>query len=408
MTRLQGRSALVTGSSRGIGAAIARRLAADGAKVVLHAREKRDRADAVAGEIRDAGGCADVVMGDLAQGETALDVVRAAFAVHGALDILVCNAGGGIGGMAQTLDVAAIDSTIALNLRATVLAASEFARLTQSDRGRVVFISSGMATHPAPGVSIGAAAKAGAEAFIRCLAQELGPRGITCNSVAPGCTRTEMIAGGAAPEPLRAQWAGLTGVLGSRAFWRYVPQSALIIGGFMAFQGLWAVPWLMNFGGLPREAAAHHLLLMGSGMLAGFLGIAFGVEPLARRGLSALRLLQGGMGLGLLATLLIVLGVGTGGPLWFGFGLVFSVGNLAYALLQAHYPPTLAGRVNTALNLMVFVGAFGIQWGFGTAVDLLHGAGHTLRDAYQITFGGLLALQVASWIWFLVGTRRER
>lgn len=208
MTRLQGRSALVTGSSRGIGAAIARRLAADGAKVVLHAREKRDRADAVAGEIRDAGGCADVVMGDLAQGETALDVVRAAFAVHGALDILVCNAGGGIGGMAQTLDVAAIDSTIALNLRATVLAASEFARLTQSDRGRVVFISSGMATHPAPGVSIGAAAKAGAEAFIRCLAQELGPRGITCNSVAPGCTRTEMIAGQAWPEQV-PPWTAL-------------------------------------------------------------------------------------------------------------------------------------------------------------------------------------------------------
>ena len=206
---------------------------------------------------------------------------------------------------------------------------------------------------------------------------------------------------GGAQESLRSQLAGLTEVLSSSAFWRYAPQSTLIIGGFLALQGLWAVPWLMNFSGLPREAAAHHLLLMGSGMLVGFLGIAFGVAPLAARGLGPLRLLQVGMGIGLVATLLIVLGAAPGEPLWFIFGLVFSVGNLAYALLQGHYNPALAGRVNTALNLMVFVGAFCIQWGFGAAVDALQAGGYALRAAYQITFGGLLALQVASWLWFL-------
>jgi hypothetical protein len=109
------------------------------------------------------------------------------------------------------------------------------------------------------------------------------------------------------------------------------------------------------------------------------------------------------MGLGLLATLLIVLGVGPSQLLWLSLGLVFSVGNLAYALLQANYGPGLAGRVNTALNLMVFLGAFGIQWGFGAMVDLLQAAGHAPRAAYQLTFGGLLALQVASWLWFLRG-----
>ncbi len=206
---------------------------------------------------------------------------------------------------------------------------------------------------------------------------------------------------GTAPEPLRKQVAGLGEVLASRAFWRYAPQSTLIIGGFLALQGLWAVPWLMNFAGLPREAAAHHLLLMGSGMLVGFLGIAFGVAPLAARGFGPLLLLKGGMGVGLLATLLIVLGATPGEPLWFIFGLVFSVGNLAYALLQAHFSPALAGRVNTALNLTVFVGAFCIQWGFGAMVDVLQAAGHATRAAYQMTFGGLLALQVASWLWFL-------
>lgn len=206
--RLAGRVALVTGSSRGIGAAIARKLAADGAAVILHARTDRARADAVAAQIRANGGIADIVTGDLTQGEAATRIVQEAFAVHGALDILVLNAGGGTGGLAVDQSLETIDRTLALNLRSTILATTEFARLTQSAHGRVVFISSGMATHPAPGVAVGAAAKAGAEAFLRSIAQELGARGITCNSVAPGCTRTEMIAGQSWPDQV-PPWTAL-------------------------------------------------------------------------------------------------------------------------------------------------------------------------------------------------------
>jgi predicted MFS family arabinose efflux permease len=224
---------------------------------------------------------------------------------------------------------------------------------------------------------------------------------VTGVAVAGGIFSTQDKSTGIRPEPLRSQIAGLVDVLASRVFWRYAPQTALIVGGFMALQGLWAIPWLMNFSGLERSAAAAHLLLMGSGMLAGFLALAFGVAPLARRGISAQRLLQVGMGLGLLAILLIVLGAEPSEPLWFIFGLVFSVGNLAYALLQSHYAPTLAGRVNTALNLTLFAGAFGIQWGFGAVVDALQASGYAPRIAYQMTFGGLLAAQAASWLWFL-------
>ena len=224
-------------------------------------------------------------------------------------------------------------------------------------------------------------------------------------AVAAGIFSTPDRTGSAPPESIRSQLAGLGEILTSRAFWRYAPQSTLIVGGFLALQGLWAVPWLMNFSGLERGAAAHHLLLMGSGMLIGFLAIAFGVTPLAQRGVTPLSLLQAGVGLGLLATLLIVLGVGPSEPLWFALGVVFSVGNLAYALLQRHYDQALAGRVNTALNLAVFVGAFGMQWGFGAGVDALQASGYTPRAAYQMSFGGLLILQVLSWFWFLGGTR---
>jgi 3-oxoacyl-[acyl-carrier protein] reductase len=205
--RLTGRTALVTGSSQGIGKAIALRLAEDGAHVIVHARTAA-KADPVVDAIRAAGGRADIVLGDLAEGETASRVVGDAFAVNGALDILVLNAGGGSSGLAQNLSVETIDRTLAFNLRATILAGAEFARLTQSGHGRIVFISSGMATHGAPGVSVGAAAKAGSECFIRSLAQELGPRGITCNSVAPGCTRTEMIAGQTWPDQV-PPWTAL-------------------------------------------------------------------------------------------------------------------------------------------------------------------------------------------------------
>jgi 3-oxoacyl-[acyl-carrier protein] reductase len=205
--RLAGRTALVTGSSQGIGKAIALRLAEDGAKVIVHARTA-EKADPVAAQIRELGGSADVVLGDLADGDTATRVVQDAFAVHGGLDIMVLNAGGGSSGLAVNLPVETIDRTLAFNLRATILAVAEFARRCESPQGRVVFISSGMATHPAPGVSVGAAAKAGSEAFIRSAAQELGARGITCNSVAPGCTRTEMIAGQTWPDQV-PPWTAL-------------------------------------------------------------------------------------------------------------------------------------------------------------------------------------------------------
>lgn len=205
--RIKDRVALVTGSSQGIGKAIARKLAQDGARVIVHARSA-EKAEPVAAQIRAEGGTADVVLGDLVEGNTPTRVVQQAFAVHGALDILVLNAGGGSSGRATDLSVETIDRVLAFNLRATILATTEYARLTQSPHGRVVFISSGMATHAAPGVSVGAAAKAGSETFLRSVAQELGERGITCNSVAPGCTRTEMIAGQTWPDQV-PPWTAL-------------------------------------------------------------------------------------------------------------------------------------------------------------------------------------------------------
>jgi 3-oxoacyl-[acyl-carrier protein] reductase len=206
--RLADRVALVTGSSRGIGAAIAARLAADGACVVLHAKSDPTRAEAVAARIREQGGEAHVVLGDLETEEAPVRIVREAFAVRGQLDILVCNAGGGGGGFAAEIGLDVINRCLAVNLRAVILATGEYARLTQSPHGRVVVISSGSATYPAYASSVYAASKAGAEAFARSVAQELGERGITVNAVAPGTTETDMIEGMAWVQKV-PRWAAL-------------------------------------------------------------------------------------------------------------------------------------------------------------------------------------------------------
>ncbi|MCX8086270.1 MAG: MFS transporter [Rhodocyclaceae bacterium] len=211
-----------------------------------------------------------------------------------------------------------------------------------------------------------------------------------------------------APESLRQQLSGLAAIFKSRAFWRFAPQTTFIVGGFMALQGLWAVPWLMTVEGLSREAAAAHLFWMALAQLVGFLAIALFVQRLKAKGLSPARLLALGMGAGLTAMLGIVLGIGPSWLLWPALGLVFSVGNLAYALLTAEFPVALAGRANTALNLGAFVGAFGIQWLFGVAVDTFQSAGFTQEMAFRSSLAGLLFLQAAGWGWYVRESRRAQ
>jgi hypothetical protein len=99
--------------------------------------------------------------------------------------------------------------------------------------------------------------------------------------------------------------------------------------------------------------------------------------------------------------------VGGSHALWFVLGIVFAIGNLAYAELTTRFEPTLAGRVNAALNLATFVGAFSIQWGYGVLLDGLRAAGWTTIGSHRAAFAALLALQAAGFGWFL-WSRRKR
>lgn len=205
---------------------------------------------------------------------------------------------------------------------------------------------------------------------------------------------------GLAAEPWGAQIRGVAEVFASRALWRFAPQSALLVGGFMALQSLWAVPWLMQVNGHTRGAAAEHLFALNLALLGGYLGIATGSSWLARRGMTPLRLLATGSGLSVALGLAILLDAAASLLLWPLLGLSMSVSNLAYPLVTAQFPAHMAGRVNTALNVLVFIGAFGVQWGLGAIIDAATHAGASTVTSYRLALALLVVLQTAAFLWF--------
>ena len=202
-------------------------------------------------------------------------------------------------------------------------------------------------------------------------------------------------------EPLGQQVRTLLGIFGKRVFWRFAPQGCLSSGGFMAVQGLWAVPWLMEVNGAVRADAAGVLFLLGLAMLSGFVFVATCSRWLSRNGVAPMTLLTFGIGIGLLVEAAIIADLARPAWLWPMLGLSFSLSNIAYSQLSAEFPVELSGRVNTALNLMVFVGAFGLQWGIGALVDGLTVGGVARAQAFRITFSVLLVLQALAFGWYL-------
>ncbi len=210
------------------------------------------------------------------------------------------------------------------------------------------------------------------------------------------------------PEPLATQWAGIRQVLASRHFWRYAPFGFAQIGGFMAVQSLWSSAWLIHVNGYSRSVAADHLAAMSMAMVVAYALIGLLATGLARRGIGPIYLLGGGMALSLL-TLLLIITQATDHHylLWIAYGVFSSFGTLAYALTSVGFPVALSGRVNSTLNLLVFLGAFGLQWGMGVIIDLLQASGHSAQIAHRNAFVLLFIVQVAAFAWLFVVSGRK-
>jgi 3-oxoacyl-[acyl-carrier protein] reductase len=209
---LDGKVALVTGGSRGIGAATALRLAEDGADVALTYRSNAARAAEVVEKIKDLGRRALAVQADSADATAVSAAVSATVAEFGRLDVLVNNAGVGFVGPLADTAIEDVDRVLAVNVRG-VFAVTQAAAAHLGEGGRVITIGSCVTDRvPGPGMALYATSKAAMVGLTKALARELGPRGITVNLVHPGPTDTEM---NPADGPYAADQAAMT------AFGRY-------------------------------------------------------------------------------------------------------------------------------------------------------------------------------------------
>ena len=208
MSRLAGKRALVTGGSRGIGAAIARRLAAEGADVALTYERSAEKAAAVVTEIEALGRKGFAIAADSADPAAVTRAVDEAARALGGLDILVNNAGIYRGGPVAEWSLADIDATLSVNVRAVVLA-SQAAAAHLGEGGRIISTGSCLADRVVePNVTLYAMSKAALIGFTKGLARDLGLRGITVNIVHPGSTDTDMNpAGGPGADAQRARMA---------------------------------------------------------------------------------------------------------------------------------------------------------------------------------------------------------
>jgi 3-oxoacyl-[acyl-carrier protein] reductase len=183
------RNVIVTGASRGLGLAIAGRLAADGYRVLAVARTRSDELDALGGDVRFAA----VDLGDL---DRIPDLVNRLRDAHGPIYGLVNNAGLGTEGMLATMSLADMERLVRLNTLAPMVVAKQAVRsMMSAGGGRIVNMSSIIASTGYSGLSCYAATKASMIGFTKSLAREVGPLGITANAVAPGFVATDMTAG---------------------------------------------------------------------------------------------------------------------------------------------------------------------------------------------------------------------
>ena len=191
MANLQGKVALITGSSKGIGAAIAQRLAADGASVVINYSSSSAPAEALVQRIQSAGGKAVAVQADLSNPAEIGKLISAAKQAFGRLDILINNAGVYKFLPLEAITVEHIDKHFNLNVKALLLTTQAAVPLFGPEGGIVINISSGISLTPAPASSVYSGTKAAVDVITRVLAMELGPKKIRVVGISPGVTVTE-------------------------------------------------------------------------------------------------------------------------------------------------------------------------------------------------------------------------
>ncbi len=189
--KLKNKVAVVTGSSKGIGAGIAKQFALAGAKVVINYANDEAGAAQVVDEIRTQGGTAIAVQADVKLSADVKNMFETAREAFGSLDILVNNAGVYKIEPLESVSEESFHAQVNTHLFGTFLCSQQALKHFGEEGGSIINISSTVSQNPVPGTAVYAAAKAGVDAMTKALAKELGPRKIRVNTLAPGMTETE-------------------------------------------------------------------------------------------------------------------------------------------------------------------------------------------------------------------------
>src|SRR3989442_2692346 len=198
--KLEGKIALITGGSRGIGAAIAKRRAAEGANVAITYTKAADAAASVVKEIERAGGRAIAIQADAADADASKAAVEKTVAAFGRLDVLVNNAGTAIPKSFEETTLEELDRLIDVNVRGT-LVATQAALKHMKNGGRIIMIGSSVGERVmVPGLVPYSATKGAVKMFTQGLSREVGSRGITVNNIQPGPIDTDL-------NPAAGEWA---------------------------------------------------------------------------------------------------------------------------------------------------------------------------------------------------------
>ncbi|WP_147510849.1 3-oxoacyl-[acyl-carrier-protein] reductase [Bacillales bacterium] len=184
--------ALVTGASRGIGAAIAKRLAADGFRIVVNYAGNTAKAEEVVSTIVDAGGEAIAVQADVADADQVKALLKTTLDTYGQLDCVVNNAGITRDGLLMRMKEADFDAVLNTNLKGAFLVTQAATRPLLKSSGRIINIASVVGITGNPGQANYVAAKAGLIGFTKSVARELASKGVTANAICPGFIETDM------------------------------------------------------------------------------------------------------------------------------------------------------------------------------------------------------------------------
>ncbi len=206
-------------------------------------------------------------------------------------------------------------------------------------------------------------------------------------------------------ETIVQQFKAIGKIFASPVYFQIVPLVVTTQATALAIEGLWAGPWFRDIAGYDRAAVAESLLIIAASLLAGFLLTGIIAERLARIGLNVVTTSVIGMMIFCGAQALIVFDLMPAiMPVWIVFAFFGTSSALVFAGLSQRFPSHMAGRLITAINVLVFTGAFATQWGIGAIIDIwpASAGGHFAAAGYRAAFGVMLALQLASAAWFWI------